>query len=54
MSVTKYRREFKRLSKYAPEILVSEEESVLGLKMALMTIFGPMSQDFSMMIFPNL
>ena len=26
MSVTKYQREFTRLSKYAPEILVSEEE----------------------------
>ena len=26
MSVTKYQREFLRLSKYAPEILVSEEE----------------------------
>ena len=26
MSVTKYKREFTRLSKYAPEILVSEEE----------------------------
>ena len=29
MSVTEYRREFKRLSKYAPEILVSEEEKCL-------------------------
>ena len=26
MSVTEYQREFKRLSKYAPEILVNEEE----------------------------
>ena len=26
MSVTEYQREFTRLSKYAPEILVSEEE----------------------------
>ena len=26
MSVTKYQREFTRFSKYAPEILVSEEE----------------------------
>ena len=26
MSVTEYQREFTRLSKYAPEILVTEEE----------------------------
>ena len=27
MSVTEYQREFNRLSKYAPDMLVSEEES---------------------------
>ena len=54
MSVTEYQREFTRFSKYAPEILVSEEKSVVGLKMALMTIFEPMSQHFSMRISPKL
>ena len=29
------------------------KKSVVGFKTALMTIFGPMSQDFAMMIFPN-
>ena len=33
-SVTKYLREFTRLSKYAPEMLVSEKRSVVSLKTA--------------------
>ena len=32
MSVTEYQREFTRLSKYAPEILVSEEEKCRRFK----------------------
>ena len=43
MSVTKYQREFTRLSKYAPEILVSEEEKYRRFKDDLMTIFEHMS-----------
>ena len=34
MSVIEYQREFTRLSKYAPEMLVTEEESVVSLRMA--------------------
>ena len=54
MSVTEYKREFTWLSKYAPEMLVTERENAVSLKMALMTIFGPMSQDFAMMNFLKL
>ena len=43
MSVIEYQREFTRLSKYAPEILVSEEEKCRRFEDALMTIFEPMS-----------
>ena len=43
MSVIEYQREFTRLSKYDPEILMTEEESATSLRMAPMIIFGPMS-----------
>ena len=49
MSVTEYQREFTRLSKYAPEILVSEEE-----KCRRFEDDQPMSQHFSTRISPKL
>ena len=46
MSVTEYQREFTWLSKYSPEMLVLRKRNAASLKMASMTIFGPMSQIF--------
>ena len=43
LSVTEYLREFTRLSKYALEMLVTEEEKCRKFEDDLMTIFGPMS-----------
>ena len=43
MIVIEYQREFTRLSKYAPEMLVTEEEKCSNLKMASMIILRPMS-----------
>ena len=54
MSVIEYLREFTRLSKYALEILVSEEEKCRRFEDGLNAIFEPMSQHFSMRISPKL
>ena len=54
MSVTEYQREFTRLSKYAPEILVSEEERCRRFEDGLNDHNRALSRDFSMRIYPKL
>ena len=50
MSVTEYQREFTRLSKCAPEILVSEEERCHRFEDSHNDHNLALSQDFSMRI----
>ena len=55
MSVTEYHREFKRLSKYAPEILVSEEEKCCRFEGSLNDhirahVTGFFHEDFSKIV----
>ena len=54
MSVIEYQREFTRLSKYAPEILVSEEEKCHRFEDGLNDHIRAQSQHFSMRISPKL
>ena len=53
LSVTEYLREFTRLSKYAPEMLVSEEKKCHKFEDGLSDHIKAMSRDFSMMISPK-
>ena len=55
MSVTEYQREFTRLSKYAPEILVSEEEKCRRFENGLNDhirahVIGFFHEDFSKIV----
>ena len=54
MSKTEYQREFTRFSKYAPEMLVTEEEKYRKFEDGLNDYIRPMSQDSTMKIFLRL